>query len=105
MPNETSLIATIAAGLGLAFVFGFAATRVRLPPLVGYLFAGIVVGPFTPGYVADVPLAAAATGLSQVGELSFISRGCRHGARHTPGGGKKPGPRRRARFDNAQRRD
>src|SRR5436305_12252440 len=66
MPNETSLIATIAAGLGLAFVFGFAATRLRLPPLVGYLFAGIVVGPFTPGYVADVPLAA------QLAEIGVI---------------------------------
>jgi monovalent cation:H+ antiporter-2, CPA2 family len=66
MPNETSLIATIAAGLGLAFVFGYVATRVRLPPLVGYLFAGIVVGPFTPGYVADGPLAA------QLAEIGVI---------------------------------
>jgi len=41
MPHETALIATIAAGIGLAFVLGFAATRVRLPPLVGYLLAGV----------------------------------------------------------------
>ena len=58
MPHETALIATIAAGLGLAFLFGFAATRLKLPPLVGYLVAGIVVGPFTPGYVADTGLAS-----------------------------------------------
>ena len=57
MPHETELIVTIAAGLGLAFVFGFAATRVKLPPLVGYLLAGVLVGPFTPGYVADQGLA------------------------------------------------
>ena len=66
MPNETTLIATIAAGLGLAFVFGFAAARLRVPPLVGYLLAGIVIGPFTPGYVADVPLA------SQLAEIGVI---------------------------------
>jgi CPA2 family monovalent cation:H+ antiporter-2 len=57
MPHETALVATVAAGLGLAFVFGYVAARVRLPPLVGYLLAGVAVGPFTPGYVADVGLA------------------------------------------------
>jgi len=66
MAHETTLIATVAAGLGLAFVFGFFAARLRLPPLVGYLLAGIVVGPFTPGYVADVPLAA------QLAEIGVI---------------------------------
>jgi CPA2 family monovalent cation:H+ antiporter-2 len=58
MPHETPLIATIVAGLGLAFVFGALANRLRFPPLVGYLFAGIVVGPRTPGFVADQALAA-----------------------------------------------
>ena len=53
MPHETALIATIAAGLGLAFLFGLIAVRLRLPALVGYLLAGIAVGPFTPGYVVD----------------------------------------------------
>jgi CPA2 family monovalent cation:H+ antiporter-2 len=53
MPHETALIGTIAAGLGLAFVLGFAAARLGLPPLVGYLLAGVLVGPFTPGFVAD----------------------------------------------------
>ena len=66
MPHETALIATIAGGLGLAFVFGLAATRLRLPPLVGYLLAGVVLGPFTPGYVADGRLAA------QLAEIGVI---------------------------------
>src|SRR5918998_1632802 len=55
--HHTSLIATIVAGLVLAFIFGAVAHRLRLSPLVGYLVAGIVIGPFTPGYVADQGLA------------------------------------------------
>jgi len=55
--HHTSLIATIVAGLGLAFVFGALANRLKLPVLVGYLLAGVLVGPFTPGYVADQELA------------------------------------------------
>jgi len=54
--SETSLIATIILGIVLAFVFGTIAFRLRLPPLVGYLIAGILVGPYTPGYVADQSL-------------------------------------------------
>jgi CPA2 family monovalent cation:H+ antiporter-2 len=57
MPHETALIAIISVGLGLAFVFGFLAARLRLPPLVGYLVAGVLVGPFTPGFVAEAGLA------------------------------------------------
>lgn len=57
MNHETSLIAIIAVGLTLAFVFGFAAARLRLPVLVGYLLAGVAVGPFTPGFVGDAKLA------------------------------------------------
>jgi CPA2 family monovalent cation:H+ antiporter-2 len=57
MPHHTSLIATIVAGLTLAFVFGSIANRFRLSPLVGYLLAGVLIGPFTPGYVADQALA------------------------------------------------
>ncbi|HNN13457.1 MAG TPA: cation:proton antiporter [Anaerolineales bacterium] len=57
MPHETSLIATIAVGLGFAFLGGLLAVRLKMPPLVGYLLAGIAVGPFTPGFVADVHLA------------------------------------------------
>jgi CPA2 family monovalent cation:H+ antiporter-2 len=57
MPHETPLIATIVAGLGLAFIFGALANRFRIPPLVGYLIAGVLVGPHTPGFVADQHLA------------------------------------------------
>ena len=57
MPHDTPLIATIVAGLGLAFIFGALANRFRLPPLAGYLLAGVLVGPHTPGFVADPHLA------------------------------------------------
>jgi CPA2 family monovalent cation:H+ antiporter-2 len=57
MHHSTDLIATIAVGLAYAFVFGYGAARLRLPPLLGYLLAGVVVGPFTPGFVADATLA------------------------------------------------
>ena len=53
MPHDTELIATIVMGLVLAFAGGFVASKLRLPPLVGYLLAGVAVGPFTPGFVAD----------------------------------------------------
>ena len=55
--EHTPLIATIVGGLVLAFVFGMLAHRLRMPPLVGYLIAGVVVGPYTPGFVADAHLA------------------------------------------------
>ena len=57
MPHHTSLIALLCAGFVLAFVLGSLAHRLRLSPLVGYLLAGVVVGPFTPGFVADQALA------------------------------------------------
>ena len=57
MPHGINLITTIAAALGLALVMGFVASRLKLPPLVGYLIAGIVIGPATPGFVGDVDLA------------------------------------------------
>lgn len=57
MHQETTLIATIAVSLAFAFAGGFIAVRLRLPSLVGYLLAGIAVGPFTPGFVADARLA------------------------------------------------
>ncbi|GAA4126538.1 YbaL family putative K(+) efflux transporter [Aminobacter aganoensis] len=57
MPHDTPLIATIVAGLGLAFIFGALANRFKVPPLVGYLIAGVLVGPNTPGFVADQELA------------------------------------------------
>ncbi|WKA29756.1 YbaL family putative K(+) efflux transporter [Bradyrhizobium roseum] len=69
MPHDTPLIATIVAGLGLAFVFGALAQRFRIPPLVGYLLAGVAVGPFTPGFVADQPLA---TELAEIGVILLM---------------------------------
>jgi len=57
LPHETALIATMSVALALAFVGGFLATRLRLPAIVGYLLAGVAVGPFTPGFVADTGLA------------------------------------------------
>ena len=66
MPHEINLITTIAAALGLALIMGFAASRMKIPPLVGYLVAGIVIGPATPGFVADVGLA------SQLAEIGVM---------------------------------
>jgi CPA2 family monovalent cation:H+ antiporter-2 len=57
MPHETELIGTVAVGLTAAFVFALIAVRLRLPPIIGYLLAGVAVGPFTPGFVADSDLA------------------------------------------------
>ena len=58
MHHDTPLISTIVAGLVLAFIFGMIANRFRMPPLVGYLLAGVLVGPHTPGFVADQALGA-----------------------------------------------
>ncbi|MBX9854141.1 MAG: cation:proton antiporter, partial [Gemmatimonadaceae bacterium] len=66
MPHDIDLLLTVAAGLGLAFVFGLAAARFHLPTILGYLLAGVVVGPFTPGFVADGGLA------SQLAEIGVI---------------------------------
>ncbi len=57
MPHHTSLIAMLVAGFVLAFVLGALANRLRLSPLVGYLLAGIVAGPYTPGFVGDAEIA------------------------------------------------
>jgi monovalent cation:H+ antiporter-2, CPA2 family len=69
MFHETPLITTIVAGLGLAFVFGAIAQRLRVSPLVGYLLAGVAVGPFTPGFVADPALAAE---LAEIGVILLM---------------------------------
>ncbi|MBO9588879.1 MAG: cation:proton antiporter [Devosia sp.] len=58
MHHDTPLITTIVAGLVLAYIFGMLASKLRLPPLVGYLFAGVLAGPYTPGFVADQALGA-----------------------------------------------
>jgi monovalent cation:H+ antiporter-2, CPA2 family len=66
MSQETPLIATIVVGLCLAFVLGLVAHRLRLPLIAGYLMAGVAIGPFTPGYVADLGIA------SQLSEIGVI---------------------------------
>ena len=66
MPHATELIATIVMGLVMAFAGGFVAIKLRLPPLVGYLLAGVAVGPFTPGFVGDQELA------NQLAEIGVI---------------------------------
>ncbi|WP_413528107.1 YbaL family putative K(+) efflux transporter [Rahnella inusitata] len=57
MHHSTPLITTIVGGLVLAFIFGMIANRLRISPLVGYIAAGVLAGPFTPGFVADTSLA------------------------------------------------
>jgi monovalent cation:H+ antiporter-2, CPA2 family len=69
MHHETVLIATIAMSFVLAFGFGFVAARLGLPPLIGYLVAGIAVGPFTPGFVADSTMAGE---LAEVGVILLM---------------------------------
>src|SRR5271156_3554399 len=64
--QETSLIFTIALSLGLAFVFGLFAMKMRLSPIVGYLLAGILIGPHTPGVVANEHVA------SELSDLGII---------------------------------
>lgn len=69
MPHDITLISTIAVGFALALVFGFIAARLSLPPLVGYLVAGVAVGPFTPGFVADGKLAGQ---LAEIGVMLLM---------------------------------
>ena len=66
MHHNISLISTIAAALGFGLIFGMIAVRLKLPALVGYLAAGILIGPATPGFVADVALA------SQLAEIGVM---------------------------------
>jgi CPA2 family monovalent cation:H+ antiporter-2 len=66
MPHADSLILTLVGGIVLAFLLGMAAIRLKLSPLVGYLLAGVAVGPFTPGFVADTELAP------QLAEIGII---------------------------------
>lgn len=66
MEHQETLLITIAAGFVMAFVLGILATRLRLPPLVGYLVAGIAIGPYSPGFTADTAIA------SQLAEIGVI---------------------------------
>ena len=67
MPHDVDLIILLAVGFGLALIFGYIVARLRLPPLIGYLIAGIIISPNTPGVVADLALA------NQLAELGVIS--------------------------------
>lgn len=69
MPHDVSLIALLAAGFGLALLLGMGATLLKLPPLVGYLLAGVVISPQTPGFVADVGLAGQ---LAEIGVMLLM---------------------------------
>ena len=69
MDHNIPLITTIAAGFGMALIFGFIAERVKVPALVGYLVAGILIGPATPGFVADVHIASQ---LSEIGVMLLM---------------------------------
>lgn len=69
MPHDTPLITTIVVALSLAFVLGLVAHRLRLPLIAGYLMAGVIIGPFTPGYVADQDLA---TELAEIGVILLM---------------------------------
>lgn len=64
--SASSLITTIVGGLALAYLFGMIAQRLRISPLVGYLLAGVLIGPFTPGFVANTNLA------SELAEIGVI---------------------------------
>ena len=69
MEHDVSLISTVAAAFGVAMVLGFLAERVKIPALVGYLLAGILIGPATPGFVADAQIAAQ---LSEIGIMLLM---------------------------------
>ena len=69
MPHDIMLISTIAVGFALAFLFGFIANRLGSSPLVGYLVAGVAVGPFTPGFVADRAIAGQ---LAEIGVMLLM---------------------------------
>jgi CPA2 family monovalent cation:H+ antiporter-2 len=69
VPHSTTLIATLAAAFVLAFALGFTAAKLRMPPLVGYLVAGVLIGPHTPGFVAD---SALASDLAEVGVILLM---------------------------------
>lgn len=69
MEHELTLISTIASGFGLALIFGFIAERCKLPALIGYLVAGILIGPATPGFVADISIASQ---LSEIGVMLLM---------------------------------
>ncbi|MDP3620861.1 MAG: cation:proton antiporter [Polynucleobacter sp.] len=69
MPHDVSLIAILAVGFGLALILGLGVSYLKMPPLVGYLLAGVMIGPATPGFVADVSLSAQ---LAEIGVMLLM---------------------------------
>lgn len=66
IPHDLPLVSTVAVGMSLAFVFGLIAVKLRVPPIVGYLLAGVIIGPHTPGFEADQALA------DQLAEIGIV---------------------------------
>ncbi|MFA5593457.1 MAG: YbaL family putative K(+) efflux transporter [Micavibrio sp.] len=66
VPHDLPLVSTVAVGLSAAFVLGMVASKLRIPPIVGYLLAGIIIGPMTPGFTADIDLA------NQLAEIGIV---------------------------------
>ena len=96
MAHSAPLISTLVFGLVLAFGFGLIAQRFKLPPLIGYLLAGIAIGPFTPGFVADQGVA---NQLAEIGViLLMFGVGCTSRSticcRSVPSPSPAPSPRR-----------
>ena len=67
--HEIPLVSTIAVGLGMAFACGFFASKLRLSPIVGYLLAGVIIGPYSPGFIADTEIAEQ---LSEIGVVLLL---------------------------------
>ena len=70
MPHNLSLITTVAVSLVFALILGFVAAKLKLPALVGYLVAGIIAGPATPGFVADMALSGQ---LAEIGVMLLMN--------------------------------
>src|SRR5512144_2175322 len=69
MLHNVPLITTLAAALGLALVLGLLAARIKLPAIVGYLLAGVLIGPFTPGFIANTAIAGQ---LAEIGVMLLM---------------------------------
>ena len=101
MSHHTPLISMIVVGLVLAFVLGALAHRLRFSPLVGYLLAGVLVGPFTPGFVADQDIAAE---LAEIGVILLMFGVGLHFSLEGPAVGASHRHARRGRADRGRDR-
>ena len=98
MHHSVALITTIAAAFGLALILGFIAVRLKLPALVGYLVAGIIIGPATPGFVADVELSRQ---LAEIGVMLLMFGVGLHFSAGRPAGGSPDRAAGRCRSDRS----